>query len=146
MCRPFWIKWLPWVTYWKFMMPQYQNIFGMPLAICVLQLVLLSQNTTLLWLFGGHFEINGCHLHIDMLKIHDGSISRSFWNVSGFILTKYGAFITKCTIIVVIWRPFWNKWLPWVTYWKFIMAPYPDHFWKSLASFLPNVVPSSQNT
>ena len=36
----------------------------------------------------------------DILKIHDGSISKSFWNAFGYMCSKSGASVTKCTILM----------------------------------------------
>ena len=39
-----------------------------------------------------------------MLKIYDGSISKSFWTVFGYKCTKFHACTTKCTIVLVVCR------------------------------------------
>ena len=54
---------------------------------------------------GGHIEIQyGGHKE----KISSGPISENVRNILMFISAKFGAYITKCTILLNIWAKPWH--------------------------------------
>ena len=81
-----------------------------------------------------------------MMKIHDASISNSFYNTFGYMCTKFHAFATKCTIpLYIVVGGHFEKLLPWAPWWKFMMPPYPILFITHLAICVPNFMLLPQN-